>query len=253
VEKALPNPTSIEVTRFASNERQLVRTLCADVAYEGRPLEEWIPIDRELFADFFTAYYTDLEPNSSFVAWADGSFAGYVLTALDTKTHVRAWRRHILLPALYRVMTGRYKIPFSTIPQLVRLGVAYARCRSLHIPMDEYPGHLHINISHQYRRFPDVARMLLHRAVRNFRDHGVSGMHGIVMTSRMRMVKKYERAGFKILARCPAPRPSPRSQGTPYWLLIAMRIDSLGDQPFSSQAIRERSRNGSLAGARADC
>lgn len=253
MEKAISKPASIEVRRFTANERQLVRTLCADVAYEGRPLEEWLPLDRELFADLFTAYYTDLEPQSGFVAWADGLFAGYVLTALDTKTQSRAWRRHILPPALYRVFTGRYKVPLSTLPQLVRLGFAYARCGDLHVPLDEYPGHLHINIVERFRRFPAVWRALLHKTSRHFRAHGVYGMHGIVMTSRTRMVQKFERVGFKVLSRCPAPRPSPRGHGTSYWLLIAMRLDSLDDRPFSSDAIRERSRDGSLAGVRTDC
>ena len=89
--------------------------------------------------------------------------------------------------------------------------------------------------------------MLLHTAVRHFKDHGVEGLHGIVMTSRTRMVEKYERAGFTVLARCPSPRLSPRGHGKAYWLLIAMKLDTIDTQPFTSQAIRKRSRTSPLA------
>jgi hypothetical protein len=210
-------------------------------------------LDRELFADLFTAYYTDMEPSSTFVAWVESTFAGYVLTALDTRTHVQVWRAHILLPALCRVLTKRYRLPFSTLPQLFRLGIAFASWKDLKMHVAEYPGHLHINIVDQYRRSPSVARMLLHRAVQHFRDNGVSAIHGIVMTSRTRMVKKYEHLGFKVLARHPAPRPSPRGRGTPHWLLLAMKLDAINDRPFSTQSLRNRKRTGSLAGDHADC
>src|SRR5258708_37278234 len=53
----------------------------------GEPID-WQWRDRESFADMFTGYYTDREPESAFVVEADGEVAGYLLGCVDTH---RAW------------------------------------------------------------------------------------------------------------------------------------------------------------------
>ena len=47
-------------------DRPALRAICADTGFLGQPID---PIfeDRELFADYLTAYYTDEEPESIFV------------------------------------------------------------------------------------------------------------------------------------------------------------------------------------------
>ena len=61
--------------------RQRVLIL-AEVAEIDGPVERPIdPVfeDRELFADYLTAYYTDWEPESSFVLLVNGEIRGYLL------------------------------------------------------------------------------------------------------------------------------------------------------------------------------
>src|SRR5688572_25832045 len=64
--------------RFETADRARVRELCCETGFLGKPID---PIfeDRELFADYLTAYYTDWEPESAFVLLLNGEIRGYLL------------------------------------------------------------------------------------------------------------------------------------------------------------------------------
>ncbi len=72
------SPPNIEIRRFEPADRADVRRLCCETGFLGNPID---PIfeDRELFADYLTAYYTDWEPQSSFVLLVEGEIRGYLL------------------------------------------------------------------------------------------------------------------------------------------------------------------------------
>lgn len=230
--------TAVVVEPYRETDRPLIRQLCCDAAYAGRPLEEWLPMERDLFADLFTAYYTDIEPSNSFVARVGGAFAGYVLTTPDTRNHARIWRRKILLPCIFRILTGQYRLPLRTLRPLMGLALALARCRGLRVPLDAYPGHLHINIKEDFRGFSGAWLALGSRALSHFHELGVEGIHGIVMTSRSRMEAKYERLGFRVLQRCEAPRPPVRGQEKSRWLVLAMTREEMPTEPLSVSSFR---------------
>ena len=53
-------------------------SLCCRHGFLGDPIDP-VYEDRELFADFLTTYYTDHEPESSFLLEVDGEIRGYLL------------------------------------------------------------------------------------------------------------------------------------------------------------------------------
>jgi hypothetical protein len=67
-----------EIRKFQPADRARVRELCCETGFLGKPID---PIfeDRELFADYLTAYYTDWEPESAFVLLVNGEIRGYLL------------------------------------------------------------------------------------------------------------------------------------------------------------------------------
>ncbi len=71
-------PSSFLIRKYATGDRDAVRTLCCLTGFLGKPID---PIfeDRELFADYLTRYYTDKEPESSFVIEQNGVVKGYLL------------------------------------------------------------------------------------------------------------------------------------------------------------------------------
>lgn len=66
------------VRPYAPADRSAVRHLCCETGFLGKPIDAVFE-DRELFADYLTAYYTDVEPESAFVIEQNGVVKGYLL------------------------------------------------------------------------------------------------------------------------------------------------------------------------------
>lgn len=65
------------IRKYQPSDRAVVRQICCDTGFLGRPIDPVFE-DREVFADFLTSYYTDLEPESLFVLEVGGRVAGYL-------------------------------------------------------------------------------------------------------------------------------------------------------------------------------
>src|SRR5215469_9412191 len=66
------------IRSYRKTDRDAVRRLCCQTGFLGTPIDP-VYEDRQLFADFLTTYYTDWEPESSFVVEIDGGIRGYLL------------------------------------------------------------------------------------------------------------------------------------------------------------------------------
>jgi hypothetical protein len=66
------------IRKFSPSDRESVRRICCQTGFLGNPIDPVFE-DLELFADYLTAYYTDYEPESSFVLLKDGEIRGYLL------------------------------------------------------------------------------------------------------------------------------------------------------------------------------
>lgn len=230
---------SLDVSPYRPADRGRIRQICCDVAYGGLALERWMQIDRELFADLFTRYYTDFEPTSVFVARAGEEVLGYVFACLDTAVYRRMWRRHVLMPVMGGILRGRYALPWRALPRLVALALSYLRSGGLKVPWRRYPGHLHINTAPSCRGRTALSRSLMHRAFEHFTAHGVSRIHGVVMTSRARMVQKYELLGFRVASRHRAARSDIR-HGSAFWLVLTMDLAEGSARPLEPDSLRRR-------------
>src|ERR1700758_844851 len=66
------------IRSYRASDRDSVRRLCCQTGFLGSPIDP-VYEDRQLFADFLTTYYTDWEPESSFVVESAGQICGYLL------------------------------------------------------------------------------------------------------------------------------------------------------------------------------
>lgn len=99
------------VRRFKPPDRAAVRRICCDTGFMGNPVDPLFS-DRELFADFFTRYYTDFEPAHCLVAESDdGDIVGYLITAAAHRGYSLR-QAMIVLRSVPRVLwcmvSGRY-------------------------------------------------------------------------------------------------------------------------------------------------
>ncbi len=71
-------PPEVIIRPYEPRDREAIRWLCCETGFLGKPIDSVFE-DRELFADYLTAYYTDIEPESCFVLEQDGAIKGYLL------------------------------------------------------------------------------------------------------------------------------------------------------------------------------
>jgi hypothetical protein len=88
-----------------------VRRICCETGFMGKPVDP-LYSDREAFADFFTAYYTDYEPEHCLVAESrDGEVVGYIVSAKHARSYPlrQAWVVVRRIPSVLRmILSGRY-------------------------------------------------------------------------------------------------------------------------------------------------
>ena len=76
------------VRYYRAEDRDQVRHICAETGFLGDPIDPLFQ-DRELFADFLTAPYTDAEPENCLVLEGDeGRLLGYIMGSRSSFKHL---------------------------------------------------------------------------------------------------------------------------------------------------------------------
>lgn len=166
----------------------------------GNPVEA-VYSDRECFADFFTRYYTDLEPEHAFVAEDDdGQVVGYLLGSLDYRRQPRrnAWllARTAIPRAAWRFVSGQYD---SRSRRFIRWFLFRAAGETP--PKVEQAAHFHINLLPAHRD-GRLSRQLIFGFVEHVRAHGLARLYGQMQVYEdARTERLFARYGWQLLAR----------------------------------------------------
>jgi hypothetical protein len=166
-------------------DRDQVRHVCFETGMMGAPIVDQYR-DFESFADMFTAYYTDIEPENSVVAELDGKVVGYMLCALDErkiKTPTQYMLQHAFTRgACFRPGTFGFYVrsAFDMVADLFGP-------RPPKMDFDRFPSAPHINLLPEARRYGGGSEMFF-RVFDHLVSRGSKGMHGaIVATNRPMM------------------------------------------------------------------
>ncbi|HEX8296300.1 MAG TPA: hypothetical protein VF593_08370 [Chthoniobacteraceae bacterium] len=181
---------------FQAADRARVRELCCETGFLGNPVD---PIfeDRELFADYLTAYYTDWEPESSFVLLVNGDIRGYLLGS-----------RHSVRQQLYNL--------YNNVALFLRGIFRYPRYNAaskrfvhwiLRQAWREVPAaprrtaHFHINLLADARSVAHT-RALADSYLKYLHEHGEKRVFGqMTVFEDRRGTRMFERYGFRVLNR----------------------------------------------------
>lgn len=195
------------VRLFTPKDRQAVRRIACDTADNGNPCESFFH-DRELLADLLTAYYTDGDPRTSWVADNGGTVVGYLIGCLDSRRHVRTMARRIVPWALLRGV-GRGVLFHADTWRLVRTGLAAWAKGGLSRDgyFGDYPAHVHINVRREFRG-QGLGGELLRSFLRQAEAAGVPGVHLATRADNASGMKFFEREGFVLAERSPSVFPS---------------------------------------------
>ena len=187
---------SFVIRSYRASDRESVRRLCCQTGFLGEPIDP-VYQDRELFADFLTTYYTDHEPESSFVIELDGEICGYLLGS-----------RRPLLNQLYSfqqnlVLGFRALLRYRRYNERSRLFVRWVLSngwREVPAAPRRTP-HFHMNLLPEARKM-STTRALFSAYFAYLYGKGERRVYGQIVTFESRRGEKmFERYGFKVLNR----------------------------------------------------
>lgn len=187
-------PAGILIRKYEPRDREAVRRLCCETGYLGQPIDPVFE-DRELFADYLTSYYTDCEPESSFVLEQDGVVKGYLLGSrfplrqqrhgffLNLSLFWRAMRRYWTYNRASRDFIGWIlRNSWREVP-------AAPRCNA----------HFHINCLAEAQSVAGT-RELINQYLEYLRDAGEKAVFGQMVTfENRRGAGIFQRYGFKVV------------------------------------------------------
>lgn len=178
---------------YTPEDRAAVRNICCETGFMGDPIE---PIfkDREAFADFFTRYYTDYEPENCRVAEAEGKVVGYLIGCHGYKKYPfrQAWIAVKNIPGMIaRALRGRYDLQSFRF-----LGWFLFRASSETPASPKNAAHFHINLLPDWRD-GIIARRLIFSFIRDTRAKGINRIYGQIQTyGDHRSPRLFERYGY---------------------------------------------------------
>ncbi len=179
---------------FQPGDRARVRELCCDTGFLGNPIDPVFE-DREIFADYLTAYYTDWEPESSFVLLVDGAIRGYLLGSRHPwkQQLYNAWNN----VALFLRGISRYPRYNAASKKFVQWILRQAWREVPAAPRNT--AHFHINLLADARGIAH-ARALTDAYLTYLHLHGEKRVFGqMVVFEDRRGTKMFERYGFRVL------------------------------------------------------
>lgn len=183
-----------EIRKYQPSDRARVRELCCLTGFLGNPVD---PIfeDRELFADYLTAYYTDWEPESAFVLLIGGDIRGYLLGS-----------RHSFRQQLYNLynnvalfLRGMWRYPRYDAASKKFVHWIFRQAWKEVPAAPRRTAHFHINLLADARQVA-TTRALMDSYLKYLHDHGEKAVFGqMVVFEDRRGTKMFERYGFRVL------------------------------------------------------
>ena len=188
----------IVIRKFSPEDRDDIQRICWETGYGGNSVQPYFD-DPVLFADLWCSYYTDLTPESTFIAEINGRVAGYLLGCLDTEHYNRIFPRKIIPAILGKILLGRYRIRRNTFRYFNSLLGQQLRREFKTPALELYPAHLHINIEEGCRR-AGLGHLLMENYFTYLRENAIPGLHLGTSTLHTSAIPFYEKLGFQVYA-----------------------------------------------------
>ena len=200
-------PEGVVIRPYEARDRGTVRRICFATGYMGDP--EWQWRDPESYADLFTSYYTDAEPESALVVEHGGVVEGYLLGCTDSR---RAWSEASVFLGLLRRQRIAFRRDTAGFVWRSFADVALDGLRRRPRPSSadgRWPAHLHIDLLASVRG-RGVGAALMRAWLGRLDDLGVPGCHVQTLAENTRAVAAFRSVGFEALG-APALVPGRRS------------------------------------------
>lgn len=193
------------VRNYEAKDREAVRWICCETGFMGEPVEIYFQ-GREIFADIWTLYWTDYEPESAFVAEVEGRVVGYLLGCLNTARQEKIFSEEIR-PALWRKALKEgiffHKKNWQYLYRVFRSARRGEFKEPRQMLNTEYPAHLHTNIAPPEYRGKGIGKALMLAYFMYLRRHQSPGVHLVTTSRNSQALRLYYGFGFQKLFRGP--------------------------------------------------
>ena len=186
--------SNVVIRPYRASDRDTVRRLCCETGYLGKAIDPVFE-DRELFADYLTSFYTDWEPESTFLVEQNGEVKGYLMgSRRPLLQQVHGFMLNISL-----FVRGVFRYPrYSKASKAFVRWILLNAWREVPAAPRRIP-HFHFNMLPEVQGF-GTARELLVNFLKHLRAHGETHVFGQVVTfEERRGAKVFERFGFRVL------------------------------------------------------
>lgn len=181
----------VEIRAYRPEDRPRIREICHRTGYMGEPAD-WYWRDAESFAEVWTAWYTDQEPESCFVACDVDGVQGYLTGCVDSRrapSPGAAIARQILRRGLL-LRPGTAGFLWRGMADTLREG------ETGDPPFDPaFPAHLHIDLLPGLRG-RGAGRALMERWIDRLRAERVAGCHLVTLHENAAGIAFFEACGF---------------------------------------------------------
>ncbi|MFI5716719.1 GNAT family N-acetyltransferase [Nocardia sp. NPDC051750] len=184
----------MRIRTFHEEDRPALRELATRAA-QGSPTETlWGHPESE--AQIYLEPYMDHEPESLFLAEADGVLVGYLTGCVDTAVFPSETRRIEDAIRTHRLILRPGPAAFFARSALDAAGAALRRAPTAgEIHDQRWPAHLHINVAPEGRG-TGAADGLMDQWFERLRSLGSPGCHLQTVVENTRAVRFFERMGF---------------------------------------------------------
>ncbi len=206
---------------YRASDREAVRRLCCQTGFLGEPIDP-VYEDRELFADFLTTYYTDHEPESSFVIEADGELRGYLLGCRKPlRNQLYSFYQNVVLFLRALLRYGRYHDRSRAFIWWILMN----GWREVPAAPRRTP-HFHINLLPDARKI-STTRALLSAYFTYLYRCGDKRVYGQIVTFESRRGEKmFERYGFRVLNRAEITKYKPFHPHSVYLSTVVKNLET---------------------------
>ncbi|MGA1538879.1 MAG: GNAT family acetyltransferase [Chthoniobacterales bacterium] len=179
---------------YRPTDRNAVRRLCCETGYLGKAIDPVFE-DRELFADYLTRFYTDWEPESTFVLEQNGVVKGYLMGSRRPLLH----QFHSFFLNLSLFARGIFRYPrYNKASKAFVRWILLNAWREVPAAPRRLP-HFHFNMLPEAMGFGTTREMLV-QFFHHLRAHGETHVFGQVVTfEERRGAKVFERFGFRVV------------------------------------------------------
>lgn len=190
---------NLTIRQFKPSDRPAVRDIAWNTAFFGEPADNYCDA-REIISDILTEYFTDYEPESTFIAELNRTVVGYLTGTVQESQFATTFRRKILPQVIAKIIFSLTLFNKKNLRFLERAFISFSR-GEFKLPQSltaDYPAVLHINVMNGYRNL-DLGSKLMQTYFDYLIRCGVPGVH--LGTISDKAAKFFEKHGFRLLTK----------------------------------------------------